>query len=269
MKTPYFTVKDIIQITGVTKRALHYYDKTNLLKPTKVEDNGYRFYDQEALGKLQTILLFKEMNFVLKDIADMMKLSKDEQKKILREHRSTLLQRRQKLETIIEQLDEYVDGTDIVHLNMFGDSPILSIQEQYDSEAKLVYGDTEKYQEFETNVNRLSAEEQQQAYQQFSLNMEKLFRKLAQHQDKSPASVEVQKYVQEWKSCLETFMVCDAEILTCIAEVYVTDRRYSGYFAQFGDEDLLFFLYEAIMVFVKENFKKYGEFNEEPSNEEL
>lgn len=135
MKTPYFTVKNIIQITGITKRALHYYDKTNLLKPSKVEDNGYRYYDQEALGNLQMIQLFKEMNFSLKDIATMMQLSKDEQKEILRE--------------------------------------------------------------------------------------------------------------------LEQFMVCDAEILRCIAEAYTTDRRYVGYFNQFGDEDFLSFLYQAIMVFVK------------------
>ncbi|WP_153977070.1 MerR family transcriptional regulator [Paenibacillus xylanilyticus] len=260
MKTPYFTVKDIIQITGITKRSLHYYDKTDILKPTKVEVNGYRYYDQEALGNLQMILLFKEMNFALKDIAAMMKLSKKEQKEILKEHRSTLVQRKQRLEIIIDQLDEYVDGTDIVHLNMFDDSPIQSIQEQYDSEAKLVYGDTEKYQEFKKNVNRLSTEEQQEAYQQFSINMEKVLRKLVQHQDQSPASVEVQKYIREWKSCLETFMVCDAEILTCIAEVYVTDRRYSGFFAQFGDEDFLRFLYEAIMAWVKDG---------EPQNEKM
>ncbi len=55
-------------------------------------------------------------------------------------------------------------------------------------------------------------------------------------------------------------MVCDAEILTCIAEVYVTDRRYPGYFAQFGEEDFLRFLYEAIMVFVKDG---------EPQNEKM
>ena len=79
-----------------------------------------------------------------------------------------------------------MDGTDISRLNLFGDSPILSIQEQYGSEAKFVYGDTEKYQEFEANVNQLSAEEQEQAYQQFSVNMEQVFRELAKHQDLSP-----------------------------------------------------------------------------------
>ncbi|MEK4362045.1 MerR family transcriptional regulator [Paenibacillus sp. FSL M8-0212] len=251
MKTPYFTVKDIIQITGITKRALHYYDKTDLLKPSKVEDNGYRYYDQEALGNLQMILLFKEMNFPLKDIAAMMQLSKEEQKDILREHRSTLVQRKQKLETIIDQLDEYVDGTDISHLHLFDDSSILSIQEQYESEAKFVYGDTKKYQEFEANVNQLSAEEQEKAYQQFSVSMEQVFRELAKHQDLSPASGEVQALVRKWKSCLEQFMVCDDEILRCIAETYTTDRRYAGYFDQFGDEDFLRFLYQAIMVNVE------------------
>jgi predicted metal-dependent hydrolase len=191
------------------------------------------------------------MNFSLKDIAAMMQLSKDEQKDILREHRSTLVQRKQKLETIIDQLDEYVDGTDLSHLNLFDDSPILSIQEQYESEAKFVYGDTQKYQEFEANVNQLSAEEQEKAYQQFSINMEQVFRELAKHQDLSPASVEVQSLVREWKSCLKQFMVCDDEILRCIAEAYTTDRRYAGYFDQFGDEGFLRFLYQAIMVFIQ------------------
>ncbi|QZN78028.1 MULTISPECIES: MerR family transcriptional regulator [unclassified Paenibacillus] len=251
MKTPYFTVKDIIQITGITKRALHYYDKTDLLKPSKVEDNGYRYYDQEALGNLQMILLFKEMNFSLTEIAAMMQLSKGEQKEILREHRSTLVQRKQKLETIIDQLDEYVDGKDISHLHLFDGSSILSIQEQYESEAKFIYGDTEKYQEFEANVSELSAEEQEKAYQQFSVNMEQVFRELAKHQDLSPDSGEVQKLVGEWKNCLEQFMVCDAEILRCIAEAYMTDRRYAGYFDQFGDEDFLRFLHQAIMVLIQ------------------
>ena len=251
MKTPYFTIKDIMQITGVTKRALHYYDKTDLLKPSKIEANGYRLYDQEALGNLQTILLFKEMNFSLKDIAAMMKLSKDEQKEILKEHRGTLVQRKQKLETIIDQLDEVVNGTPISRLQLFDDSPIMTIQEQYESEAKFVYGDTSKYQEFEANMNRLSAQDQQKAYQQFSENMETVFHELAKQQDRSPTSTEVQQLVEQWKKNLESFMVCDHEILVCIAEVYTSDRRYVLYFEQFGNEDFLSFLYQAIMVYVQ------------------
>jgi hypothetical protein len=50
---------------------------------------------------------------------------------------------------------------------------------------------------------------------------------LARHQDKSPASAEVQKLTGQWESCLEEFIVCDAEILTCIADAYSTDSRFS------------------------------------------
>ena len=250
MKRQLFTVKDIIKITGITKRALHYYDKLELLKPIKA-DNGYRLYDQEELAKLQSILLFKEMNFSLNEISQMMRLSKAEQRDILTKHRSLLVHRKQKLETIIDQLDKYVDGTDIYHLNLFRDSPILSIKEQYESEAKFVYGDTGKYQQFEEKVSQMSVTEKERAYQQFSINMENVFRDLARHKNKSPASAEVQKLISRWKNCLEEFMVCDAEILSCIAEVYSTDSRYIHYFNQFDEDDFSRFLSQSILYFVK------------------
>lgn len=57
MKKPYYTVKDMIAITGVTKRTPHYYDEINLLKPESYSDKGYRLYNREDLEKLRTILI--------------------------------------------------------------------------------------------------------------------------------------------------------------------------------------------------------------------
>jgi len=68
MKTNFFTVKDIVRITGVTTRTLHFYDKINLLKPTRLLNNGYRTYRREDLERLQTILFLKEMDLSLKEI---------------------------------------------------------------------------------------------------------------------------------------------------------------------------------------------------------
>lgn len=70
MKKPLLAVKDIVQITGITTRTLHYYDKINLFKPTFFTEKGYRLYDRSSLEKLQTILFLKEMDFSLKEIAD-------------------------------------------------------------------------------------------------------------------------------------------------------------------------------------------------------
>ena len=62
------TVKEVSQITGVSVRTLHHYDAIGLLKPTAVTEAGYRLYDDEALERLQQILLFREVGFPLKEI---------------------------------------------------------------------------------------------------------------------------------------------------------------------------------------------------------
>lgn len=56
MKKQLLTVKDVAYITGITPRTLHYYDKINLLRPSRKLENGYRVYDRKDLEKLQMIL---------------------------------------------------------------------------------------------------------------------------------------------------------------------------------------------------------------------
>ncbi|EFV97896.1 transcriptional regulator, MerR family [Streptococcus agalactiae ATCC 13813] len=60
------TVKEISHISGISVRTLHYYDEIDLLPPSFVGENGYRYYDDESLIKLQEILLLRNWNFLLK-----------------------------------------------------------------------------------------------------------------------------------------------------------------------------------------------------------
>ena len=53
------TVKEVSELAGVSVRTLHHYDAIGLLKPTRMTDAGYRLYDDTALRRLQTILLFR------------------------------------------------------------------------------------------------------------------------------------------------------------------------------------------------------------------
>ena len=62
------TVKEISQLTGVSVRTLHHYDSIGLLKPTRTTDAGYRLYDENALERLSAILLYRELDFSLKEI---------------------------------------------------------------------------------------------------------------------------------------------------------------------------------------------------------
>lgn len=62
------TVHEVSKLAGVSIRTLQYYDKIGLLHPTGYTDAGYRLYDDADLERLQHILLFRELEFPLKDI---------------------------------------------------------------------------------------------------------------------------------------------------------------------------------------------------------
>ena len=56
------TVKEISELTGISIRALRYYDEIGLLVPTERTNAGYRLYDDTALEKLRAILFLKELD---------------------------------------------------------------------------------------------------------------------------------------------------------------------------------------------------------------
>ena len=62
------TVHEVSRLTGVSIRTLQYYDRIGLLHPAEYTGAGYRLYDDTALEALQQILLFRELEFPLKDI---------------------------------------------------------------------------------------------------------------------------------------------------------------------------------------------------------
>ncbi|UHA73248.1 MerR family transcriptional regulator [Paenibacillus sp. 481] len=252
MKKHLLAVKDIVQITGITKRTLHYYDKINLLKPTYITDNGYRLYDRDRLAQLQMILFLKEMDFSLKEIEDILKLTRPEQQQLLTQHSQTLWLKKQRLESIIAALDEYVSGKDIYNLHIFSDSSILPLQEQYAHEAKLIYGETGQYKQFEEKLGAIPPSEKANYFSTFEQNMENVFRKVATCMNQSPASDEVQQFITEWKRVLEQSVRCDAEMLTCIANTYKYDHRFNNYINQFSNEDLAAFLYDAITHYINQ-----------------
>ena len=54
------TIHEVSKLAGVSVRTLHYYDAIGLLPPTALTESGYRLYDDTALARLQSILLFRE-----------------------------------------------------------------------------------------------------------------------------------------------------------------------------------------------------------------
>lgn len=249
MKKRLLAVKDIVQITGITARTLHYYDRIHLFKPTHLTEKGYRLYDRSSLERLQMILFLKELDFSLKEIEDILKLTRKEQKQILNNQGHVLQSRIQKLEAIKIAIDEYVSGKDIGSLHVFNRSSVLPLQEQYANEANFFYGETEAYKEYNERLEQLSPDERVELFS----NVEQVFKNIASNMNLSPSSVEVQRLVGEWRDNLEQLMTCDSKLLTCIADTYKSDMRMKNYLNQYGNEDFADFLHSAIMHHISQS----------------
>src|SRR5690242_6389906 len=91
-----WSIQDIARLAGTTSRTLRHYDDVGLLKPSRIGSNGYRYYDQAALVRLQRILLLRELGLGLSAIAEVLEGQKDTTR-ALRTHLTWLRREQQRL----------------------------------------------------------------------------------------------------------------------------------------------------------------------------
>ena len=95
------SVKEVSQLSGVSVRTLHYYDEIDLLKPSVVAENGYRYYNRDAVVRLQEILLYRELDFPLKKIKEIVGQPGYDKVQALRDQIKLLELKRSRLEAVI------------------------------------------------------------------------------------------------------------------------------------------------------------------------
>ena len=103
-----YTVNTLASLSGVTIRTLRFYDEIRLLAPAFVAENGYRYYEEQQLLRLQQILFFKELGFELKQIQEMLDNKDFDQIKALESHKKTLRANIKRMQTLVKTVDETV-----------------------------------------------------------------------------------------------------------------------------------------------------------------
>lgn len=104
------TVKQVSELTGISVRTLQYYDEIGLLAPTKLTDSGYRLYDDAALGTLQQILFFKELDFSLKEIKAIIENPAFDKTEAYKQQKQLLETKRKRLDKMIRLLGKLEKG---------------------------------------------------------------------------------------------------------------------------------------------------------------
>ena len=121
------TVKEISKITGISIRTLRYYDEIGLLKPARVTEAGYRLYDDQELEKLQEILFYKELEIPLSDIKKIMENPEYDKQKALTVQKSLLERKRNRLNGIIELIDDVMKGVNTMSFGAFTEADVKKI----------------------------------------------------------------------------------------------------------------------------------------------
>ena len=121
------TVKEISKITGISIRTLRYYDEIGLLKPSRVTEAGYRLYDDQELEKLQEILFYKELEIPLSDIKKIMDNPEYDKQKALAVQKSLLERKRNRLNGIVELIDDVMKGVNTMSFGAFTEADVKKI----------------------------------------------------------------------------------------------------------------------------------------------
>ena len=145
------TVKQVSDLTGISVRALHYYDEIGLLKPSEITEAGYRLYDDEALKTLQQILFFKELDIPLKDVKEIMSSPYFDKMQALKNQKKLLLLKRKRLNGLIELINKTLKGESTMNFKEFDMSEYYDVLEEFKTENEdkviRIYGSVDKYNE--------------------------------------------------------------------------------------------------------------------------
>lgn len=213
-------------MTGVSVRTLHYYDEIGLLKPSCVDQqNGYRYYDETALSKLQQILFYRELDFTLKEILQIISNPNYDKNKALSKQKRLLTLKKQRTERLIKLIDKIFKEESQMSFNEFDNKEYDKLKNEYAKEAKKRWGNTDSYKE---SIEKTSVYSNEQ-WKKINGKMQDIFKEFSAvlNNGASPENSKSQELVKTLQDFISEYHYkCSDEILKGLGTMYVLDQRF-------------------------------------------
>ena len=241
------TVHEVSRLTGVSVRALQYYDQIGLLPPAGRTEAGYRLYDDAALERLQQILLLRALEFSLKDIQAILQNPAFDRRQALEDQIALLTMRKEHLENLIALArGVQLIGGKYMNLTAFDTRKI----DQYAAEAKARWGATPEYKELaEKEKNRTPADNQLLAQEMMGL-----FTELGALRSLDPAGPEAQAWAAKLQAFItENCYTCTKKILLGLGKMYAGGGEFTRNIDQAGGEGTADFAERVLSVYCRED----------------
>ena len=237
------TVQKVSQLTGVSIRTLQYYDRIGLLRPTEYSEAGYRLYDDAALETLQQILLFRELEFPLKDIRKIIESPDFDRGKALEQQIELLTLKKEHIENLID-LARGIKLMGVRHLKF--DAFDTKKIDEYAARAKASWGNTPAYKEFEEKSKGRTKEQDRD----ISLGLMEIFAEFGAIRATDPAAEEAQALVKKLQDYItDNFYTCSNEILNGLGKMYYGGGELTKNIDNYGGEGTAEFAHQAIDIY--------------------
>lgn len=243
------TVKQLSSLSGVTARTLHYYDEIGLLRPTRVGENGYRYYDQTAQLRLQQILFYRELAVPLADIRQLMESDDYDLMAALQGHQQALRQQASHLQQLLATVEQTI-------LHLQGKQSMTSQQ----IFAGLNHPQQQAYAaEAEQRYDAATVRKANQQWKDYSKAQQDaimaegntIYTDMVAAMPQGAASPAVQAIVERWRQHMAYFWVPQPAQLEGLAATYSQDARFKANFDQLHPQ-LAEFMLEAVQHYVRQ-----------------
>lgn len=240
------TVTEVAKQTGVSVRTLHHYDAIGLLKPTKISEAGYRLYDEDALMQLYLIIVYRELGFSLKKIAQLLTAPDFDRNRALDEQIELLEQKRQQLQNRIT-FARGLKLTGVRHLDYTGFD--YKKIDDYSAQAKAMWGKTDAWKEFEQKAKGRTQED----IKALGKEMMALFTKAGSLRGMDPGSEPAQAWAAEMQSFItEHYYTCTKPMLKVLGEMYAGGGSMTENIDNAGGRGTGEFAKQAIDIYCRE-----------------
>ncbi|MCE4962709.1 MerR family transcriptional regulator [Staphylococcus haemolyticus] len=249
----YFTPNEVSKVTSVSTRTLRYYHEIGLLVPSYIDANGYRYYHSQDITKLQTILFLRQLNLSLENIQDYFQQSITDKNAILEENYAQIIHQRNHLNQIIDYLNHHLINHRNEEINMDKFNQ-FDVNEQYDKEAALKYGDTDYYQSYKDNRTQFNDSEKQDNDDHTNQQFNDFFNLMNQFLEEGYSANEahVNQHIADLKNILRTQVPnADNQFLEYMALTYENDERFAKNINKNRNDHLNQYIARAIRAYIK------------------
>lgn len=238
-------ISEVAKLSGVTVRTLHYYDEIGLLKPSDITEAGYRVYSNKDLETLQQILFFRELDFPLNEIKEIMTNPNYNKNEALNKHKEFLMEKRKRIDGLIALINKTIKGDNIMSFKEFDNSKIEENKRKYSEEVKNRWGNTDAYKEYEKKTSSYD----KNSWTTINEEMIEILKEFADNSNEDPNSHIVQSLVEKWRAYITSnFYNCTKEILSGLGLMYIGDERFKENIDKYG-EGTAEFMAKAIEIY--------------------